>query len=40
MVELRKVYKILVGKHERKRQLRRARRRWEYNIAMDVGEVL
>jgi hypothetical protein len=30
------VYKILVGKPERKGPLRRPRRRWEDNISMDL----
>jgi hypothetical protein len=30
------VYKILVGKLEGKRPLRRPRHRWEYDIRMDV----
>jgi hypothetical protein len=34
-----KVYKILVGRLEWKRQLRRPRRRWEHNIRMDRREV-
>jgi hypothetical protein len=33
------VYKILVGKPEGKRPLRRPRRRWEDNIGMDLQEV-
>ena len=35
----RGVYRILVGKPERKRQLGRKRRRWEDNIKMDLQEV-
>jgi hypothetical protein len=34
----RKVYKVLVGKHEGKRPLGRPRRRWEDGIRMDVKE--
>ena len=39
MGERRGVYKVLVGKHEGKRQFGRPRRRWEDNIKMkwDVG---
>jgi len=33
------VYRVLVGKPERKRQLGRPRRRWEDNIEMDLQEV-
>jgi hypothetical protein len=32
------VYRILVGKSERKRPLGRPRRRWVDNIKMDLGE--
>ena len=39
MEERRGVYKVLVGKPEGKRSLRRSRRRWEYNINMDHQEV-
>jgi hypothetical protein len=39
MGEGRGVYRILVGKPERKRPLGRARRRWEDNIRMDFREV-
>ena len=35
----RGVHKILVGKPEGKRPLRRPRRRWEDNINMDLEEV-
>jgi hypothetical protein len=35
-VEKRNVYRILVGKPEGKRSLRRPRRRWEDNIKMDL----
>jgi hypothetical protein len=34
-----KVCKILVGKPEGKRPLGRLRRRWEYNIRMDLKEI-
>ena len=39
MEEGRVVYKVLVGKPERKRPLGRPRRRWEDNIKMDLQEV-
>jgi len=35
----RGVYRVLVGKPEGKRPLRRPRRRWEDNIRMDLQEV-
>jgi hypothetical protein len=31
-------YRILVGKSEGKRSLQRPRRRWGYNIKMDLSE--
>jgi hypothetical protein len=37
--ERRDVYRILVGKPERKRPLGRPRRRWENTIKMDLQEV-
>ena len=37
--EGRGVYRVLVGKPERKRPLGRPRRRWENNIRMDLQEV-
>jgi hypothetical protein len=37
--EKRNAYRILVGKPERKRPLGRLRRRWVYNIRMDLEEV-
>jgi hypothetical protein len=37
--ERRGVYRILVGKPEGKRPLGRPRRRWDYNIRMDLQEV-
>jgi hypothetical protein len=37
MGEERKVYKILVGKPEGKRPLRRPRRRWEDGVRMDLS---
>jgi hypothetical protein len=39
MREGRGVYRVLVGKPEGKRPLRRPRRRWEDNIKMDLQEV-
>ena len=39
MGEERRVYRVLVGKPEGKRQLGRPRRRWEDNIKMDLREV-
>jgi hypothetical protein len=35
----RGVYRVLVGKPEGKRPVRRPRRRWENNIKMDLQEV-
>jgi hypothetical protein len=37
--ERRGVYRVLVGKSERKRPLGRPRRRWVDNIKMDLQEV-
>jgi hypothetical protein len=39
MGEERKLYKVLVGKSEGKRPLRRPRRRWEDAIRMDLREI-
>jgi hypothetical protein len=39
MVENGNVYRISVGKPERKRPLERPRRRWVDNIKMDVREI-
>jgi len=39
MGERRGVYRVLVGKPERKRPLGRTMRRWEDNIKMDFQEV-
>jgi hypothetical protein len=39
MVEERIVYKVLVGKPEGKRPLRRPRRRWKDGYRMDLGEI-
>jgi hypothetical protein len=39
MGENRNMYRLLVGKAERKRPLRRPRSRWVDNIRMDLGEV-
>jgi hypothetical protein len=36
--EKRKVYKVLVGKPEGKKPLRRPRHRWEYGIRMDLRQ--
>jgi hypothetical protein len=38
MGKTRNAYRILVGKSERKRQLRRPRRRWVDNIKMNLRE--
>jgi hypothetical protein len=37
--EERKVCKVVVGKPEGKRTLRRPRRRWENGIRMDLREI-
>jgi len=39
MGEEREVYRVLVGKPEGRRPLRRRRRRWVDNIRMDLQEV-
>jgi hypothetical protein len=39
MGEGRGVYRILVGRPERKRSLGRPKRRWEDNIKMDLREI-
>jgi hypothetical protein len=39
MGETRNAYRILVGKPEGKRQLRRPRRRWVDNIKIDLMEI-
>ena len=39
MGEKRGVYRVLVGKPEGKKQLRRSRRRWKDNIKMDFQKV-
>ena len=39
MAERRVVYRVFMGKPEGKRPLGRPRRRWEYNIKMDLQEV-
>jgi hypothetical protein len=39
MGEKRNTYRLLVGKAEGKGPLGRPRRRWVYNIKMDLGEV-
>jgi hypothetical protein len=38
--ERRNVYRVLVGKPERKGPLGRPTRRWEDNIKMDIQEVV
>jgi hypothetical protein len=37
--EIRNTYKILVGKHGRKKSLGRPQQRWEGNIRIDLGEM-
>jgi hypothetical protein len=39
MGEYRKVYMVLVGKPEGRRPLGRPRRRWEYDVRMDLREI-
>jgi hypothetical protein len=39
MVEGRRVYRVMVGRPEGKRQLERPRHRWEDNIKMDLRDV-
>jgi hypothetical protein len=39
MGERRGAYRVLVGKSEGTRPLGRPRRRWDYNIKMDLQEV-
>jgi hypothetical protein len=39
MGERRGAYRVLVGKLEGRRPLERPRRRWEYNIKLDLREV-
>jgi hypothetical protein len=39
MGDTRNAYKTLVGKHEGKRPCRRPRRRWKYNIRMQLKEM-
>jgi hypothetical protein len=39
MEEGRGAYRVLVGRPEGKRPLGRPRRRWEYNIKMDLREI-
>jgi hypothetical protein len=39
MREGRGVYRVLVGRPEGKRTLRRPSRRWEDNIKLDLGEI-
>jgi hypothetical protein len=40
MGEKRNAYRILVGKPEGQKPLRRPRRRWVDNIKMDLGEIV
>jgi hypothetical protein len=40
MGELRNLYKILIGKPEGKRPLRKPRHRWEGNIKMYLREIM
>jgi hypothetical protein len=40
MGDTRNAYNILIGKHERKRPLRRLRSRWEDNIRTDLREIV
>jgi hypothetical protein len=39
MGKRRDVYRVLIGRPERKRPLGRPRRRWEDNIKMDLREI-
>jgi hypothetical protein len=39
MGEERGVYRVLVGRSEGKRPLGRPKRRWEYNIKLDLREI-
>jgi hypothetical protein len=39
MVEGRNVYRVLVGKPERKRPLGRPRRKWEDGVKMDLRDI-
>jgi len=39
MGEGRGLYRFVVGRPKGKRTLGRARRRWEYNIKMDLSEI-
>jgi hypothetical protein len=39
MMEKRNAYRILVGKSERKNPLESSRRRWVYNIKIDLREI-
>jgi len=40
MGERRGVYRVLAGKPEGKRPLGRPRRRWVFNVKMDIQEVV
>jgi len=37
--KVRSAYKILIGKPEGKRPLRRRRHRWEINVRMDIRKI-
>jgi len=39
MGEMRGIYRVLAGKSEGKKLLRRPRRRWEDNVKMDLQEM-
>jgi hypothetical protein len=39
MAEERRVYKVVVGKPEGRRPLRRPRCRWEERLRMDLGDI-
>jgi hypothetical protein len=37
--ERRGVYRVLVGRPEFKKPLRRPKRRWKYNIKLEIGDI-
>jgi hypothetical protein len=39
VVEMRNAYNILIGKTKGKRPLGKPKRRWKYNIRMDIREI-
>jgi hypothetical protein len=39
MGDMRNAYRVLVGKSERKRPLRKSRHKWENNMKMDLREI-